>query len=163
MSTLTTASVIASLAYVAPTTERPFNYMYEPPAGTPRENCLYSPSEKEIMDARLMASPPTVHGQGFTLVDASTSVADFTDEEQIRARYIAESEELAKAVTGADNAYVFDHLIRRREAGRPALNFGRGGDGSMSPQISPGRDLETETQSTAVWNAEVLGGGAVEG
>ena len=33
--------VTAALAYLAPTTERPYNYMYEPPAGTARENCEY--------------------------------------------------------------------------------------------------------------------------
>lgn len=29
--------VTAALAYLAPTTERPYNYMYEPPAGTAQE------------------------------------------------------------------------------------------------------------------------------
>jgi len=33
--------VTAALAYLAPTTERPYNYMYEPPAGTAQENCEY--------------------------------------------------------------------------------------------------------------------------
>jgi hypothetical protein len=30
--------VTAALAYLAPSIERPYNYMYEPPAGTAREN-----------------------------------------------------------------------------------------------------------------------------
>ena len=36
--------VTAALAYLAPTTERPYNYMYEPPAGTARENCKFRES-----------------------------------------------------------------------------------------------------------------------
>jgi hypothetical protein len=103
--------------------------MYEPPAGTARENCEYRASPVWIKDARAMASP-SIHVEGFELWDAPTTVADFTDEEAIRSRYYAEAAELAKYVTGADHAYIFDHLVRWREAGRPNLTFGRHGDGS---------------------------------
>jgi hypothetical protein len=50
--------VTAALAYLAPTTERPYNCMYEPPAGTARENCEYRESPVWIKDVRAMASPP---------------------------------------------------------------------------------------------------------
>lgn len=122
--------VTAALAYLAPTTERPYNYMYEPPAGTARENCDYRLSPVWIMDARAMASPPSIHTEGFELWDAPSIVADFADEDAIRNRYYAEAAELAKYITGADHAYIFDHQIRLREVGRPALTFGRHGDGS---------------------------------
>ena len=120
--------VTAALAYLAPTTERPYNYMYEPPAGTARENCEYRMSPVWITDARAMASP-SIHTEGFELWDAPSTVADFTDEDAIRNRYYGEAAELAKCATGADHAYVFDHQTRLREAGRPALTFGRHGDG----------------------------------
>jgi hypothetical protein len=103
--------------------------MYDPPAGTARQNCEFRMSEVRIADARAMASCPTIHEEGFELWDAPTSV-DFRDEEAIRSRYYAEAAELAKCVTGAEQAYIFDHLIRRQETGRPALSFGRHGDGS---------------------------------
>ena len=122
--------VTAALAYLSPTTERPFNYMYEPPAGTARQNCEYRLSPVWIKDARAMASPPSVHVEGFELWDAPTAVADFTDEHAIRSRYYAEAAELAKYVTGANHAHIFDHQVRQREAGRPTLTFGRHGDGS---------------------------------
>jgi len=121
--------VTAGLAYLAPTTERPYNYMYEPPAGTARENCEYRLSPVRINDARAMASPPSIHVEGFELWDAPTKVADFTDEDAIRNRYYAEAAELAKYITGADHAHIFDHQVRHREAGRPNLTFGRHGDG----------------------------------
>jgi hypothetical protein len=122
--------VTAGLAYLAPITERPFNYMYEPPAGMPRQNCEYRMRPMWIKDARAMASPPSVHVEGFELWDAPTAVADFSDEDAIRNRYYAETVELVKYVTGADHVHIFDHQVRQREAGRPHLTFGRHGDGS---------------------------------
>lgn len=47
----------------------------------------------------------------------------------MKARYYPEVAELALAATGAKQAFVFDHLVRKREAGRPALSFGRRGRG----------------------------------
>ena len=49
--------VTAALAYLAPTTERPYNYMYELPAGTAQENCEYRISPVWIKDARTMTLP----------------------------------------------------------------------------------------------------------
>ena len=122
--------VTAGLAYLAPTTARPYNYMYEPPSGTAQQNCEYRIAPVWIKDARAMTSPPSIHVEGFELWDAPTAVTDFTDEDAIRNRYYAEAAELAKCVTSADHAHIFDHQLRRREAGRPALTFGRHGDGS---------------------------------
>lgn len=123
--------VTAMLSYLGPTTVRPYNYMYEPPAGRPWQNCEYWPSEVRIEDARSLALAPSIHVEGFELRDAPSSMRDFGDEEAIRDHYYTEAAELAKHVTGADHAYVFDHLVRHREAGRPALSFGRRGDGSQ--------------------------------
>jgi len=77
-----------------------------------------------------MASPPAIHVEGFELWDAPSAVTDFTDQDAIQSRYYAEAAELAKYVTGADHAHIFDHQVRQREAGRPTLTFGRHGDGS---------------------------------
>jgi hypothetical protein len=122
--------VEAALSYLAPTAERPDNYMYEPPAGIAQQNCEYRLRAVWIGDARAMASPPSIHDEGFELWDAPTSVEDFDDEDAIRTRYYGEAAELAKCVTGADHAFIFDHQVRQREAGRPALTLGRRGDGS---------------------------------
>ena len=123
------SGVTADIAYLAPVNERPYNYMYEPPSGTARQNCDYQLRPVWIQDARAMAAPPSVDIDGFELWDAPTSVKDFTDVDAIRTHYYAETIELAKFVTGADHAHIFDHQIRRREAGRPPLTFGRHGDG----------------------------------
>ena len=123
-------TVAAELCYLGPTAERPYNYMYVPPAGAAWQNCEYEVSRVPIADARAIGAPPSIHVEGFELWDAPTAVADFYDEDAVLNRYYAEATELALCATGADHAYIFDHALRRREAGRPALNFGREGGGS---------------------------------
>jgi hypothetical protein len=125
--------VTAAVGYLAPMTERPYNYMYEPGPGQAWQNCKYQMSPVWISDARTMASSASIDLEGFELWDAPTSMADFDDEDTIRSRYYAEAAELAKCVTKADRAYVFDHLRRWREAGRPALHFGRKGNEGNRP------------------------------
>jgi hypothetical protein len=147
------AGVTAGLAYLAPTTERPYNYMYEPPTGTAQQNCEYRVRPVWIKDARAMASP-SIHVEGFELWDAPTAVTDFTDEDAIRKRYYAEAAELAKYVTGANHAHIFDHQIRQREAGRPTLTFGRRGDGSRPG--AAGRVHNDYTESSGQNRFEVL-------
>lgn len=123
-------SVCADLCYVKPSAERLYNYMYEPPNGTPQHNCLYEARSVVITDARSFSSRPSVHREGFELWDAPSDVTDFSDEEAVKKVYYEEAADLACAVTGGTRAYVFDHLVRKRETGRPALTFGRHGDGS---------------------------------
>jgi hypothetical protein len=101
--------------------------MYRPPDGTAWDNCKYQVVPVRIADARAMALPPSIDVEGFELWDAPTSVTDFSDEDAIQRRYYPEAVELAKQVTGADHVVIFDHATRRREAGRPALTFGRNG------------------------------------
>ena len=122
--------VPASFGYLGATPERPFNYMYQPPAGTPWQNCEYALQRMHVVDARATAARPSIDREGYELWDAPSAVDDFADEAAIRRYYYAEAAELARWVTGARQAWVFDHLVRRREAGRPALGFGRQGDGS---------------------------------
>jgi hypothetical protein len=146
--------VTAELAYLAPITERPYNYMYEPPTGAAQQNCEYRMSAVRIEDARAMASPPSVHVEGFELWDAPTAVTDFTDEDAIRKRYYGETIELAKCVTGADHAHIFDHQVRQREAGRPTLTFGRRGDGNRPG--AAGRIHNDYTESSGQKRFEIL-------
>ncbi len=120
--------VVAGLGYLKPTSKRPYNYMYEPPSGEAWENCEYELRPMPIVDARGQAH--SLHSEGFELWDAPTDVTSFDDVEAIVGRYYSEMTELACAVTGGARAYVFDHLIRRREPGRPPLRFGRYGNGS---------------------------------
>lgn len=127
MDSLEASGVLAGLAYLKPNGERPYHYADQPPEGTPWHNCEFDVRDTRIADARRLAQHPSVQGAGFELMDAPSSVADFLDEEAVTAVYYREAAQIALAATGAARAHVFDHLVRRREAGRPALTFGRGG------------------------------------
>lgn len=122
-------SIRADLCYVEPSAERLYNYMYEPADGSPQHNCRYEARTASITDARGFWSRPSIDCEGFELWDAPSAVVDFREDEAVRDLYYAECAELACAVTGGRRGYVFDHVVRRREAGRPALLFGRHGDG----------------------------------
>lgn len=125
--------VLATLSYLRPTLERPYNTMFDPPDGEPRENCVYDAYQMRVTDARNITSPLSIDREGFALWDAPSAVANFLDEAAILNLYYKEVAELALAATGATRAYVFDHLVRKRESsesGRIALTMGRTGDGS---------------------------------
>ncbi|WP_343582934.1 CmcJ/NvfI family oxidoreductase [Herbaspirillum sp.] len=116
--------VIAPLSYLAADAVRPVSYAFTPPPGQPWESASYEARDCFIADARRQQGL-ALDGNGFLLADAPSAVRDFDDEDAIVATYYAEAMELALAATGGTHAYVFDHLVRRREAGRAALSFGR--------------------------------------
>jgi hypothetical protein len=123
-------SVLAGITYVAPGAEPLYNYMYEPPDGSPQHNCKYEVRTVRITDARGVSAAPSVHVEGFELWDAPSEVANFGADDEVWNVYYEECADLACAVTGGKRAYVFDHQVRKREPGRPSLTFGRHGDGS---------------------------------
>jgi hypothetical protein len=125
-------AVVAGLSYLAPTGERPVSYAYDPPVGVPRENCAYVLHDMPIADTRSLAEGTSIDREGFELWHAPSAVKDFFDEDAVRSVYYAEAVELALAVTGAKRAYVFDHLVRRREPQRAALTFGRRGEDGVA-------------------------------
>jgi hypothetical protein len=132
-SPLARPEIRAGLNYLRPTAERPYSYVCEPPPGTPWENCAYDAHHMLIADARQASDRPCLEREGFALWEAPTTVTDFLDEAAVRSTYYREAAELALAATGARQAHVFDHLVRRREAGRGALNFGRSSSAGMAP------------------------------
>jgi hypothetical protein len=85
----------------------------------------------QIVDARSGVGH-CVDIEGFELRDAPTAVKDFLDEDAVRTVYYREAAELALAVTGAKQAHVFDHLVRRRESDRAPLSFGRRGTNGLA-------------------------------
>ena len=128
-------TVVADLSYLHPTSERPYNYMYQPPAGVAWHNVDYDARAVRIADARWLVEPPSVHREGHVLRDAPSAVRNFGDEAAIRSIYYPEVAELACAVTGGSRAFVFDHQLRKREPDRRPLTFGRQGDGSRPAAV----------------------------
>ncbi|MEY4563340.1 MAG: hypothetical protein RLZZ618_2617 [Pseudomonadota bacterium] len=117
--------VTAQLSYLALGETRPVSYAFEPPAGTPWESAVHLPCSVPVNDTRGVRT--AIEREGFELRDAPTQVRNFLDEHEVRQVYHAEASELALAVTGAQHAFVFDHLVRKRSHGSGELNFGRSG------------------------------------
>ena len=52
---------------------------------------------------------------GFTLVEAATHCTDFRDEQRVREEYYPQIEALAKRVTGADEVFITQHVVRTED------------------------------------------------
>lgn len=129
-------SLHAEFSYLLPMQDKPYTYLYPPPAGIERETARYQSCLCEVRDAR-QGPETSLDVEGFRLVEQRSEVADFFDWAEVKSLYYRECATLARQLTGARLAIVFDHLVREREAGRPALGFGRADDGS--PPAAVGR------------------------
>ena len=109
--------VEAELNYLAPMSERPRYYAYEPEPGEPRSNLEPEPHLMRIHDLRPISAELDLDVQGFALVEQRSAVRDFWDDEEVRAVYYPEAERFIKEHTGAARVFIFDHLQRRRVAG----------------------------------------------
>jgi hypothetical protein len=106
--------VQADLRYLAPMTERPRNYAYEPPAGVPRTNTERETHRVAIRDLRPIAGHLSLDSNGIALIRHRSAVRDFYDEDEIRRVYYPEVVEVLTQATGADRVHIFDHTVRRR-------------------------------------------------
>jgi hypothetical protein len=139
--------VEGELGYILAPEARAYTYMYDPPEGVARENFVYAPSFAAIRDARGSGADHSIHREGYELWDAPTHMTDFRDERQVSEIYYPEIQALVREVLGVRAVMVFDHQVRKREAGRPALTFGRHGDGKSPAAV--GRVHNDYTESSA--------------
>jgi len=107
----------ASLNYLAATGEKPVTYAYEPPPGVPWSTAQPEEHATEIHDLRPAASDLLLDDAGFQLLTHRSAVKNFWDEDEVRRVYYPESVELLKRATGASEARIFDHTLRRRVVG----------------------------------------------
>src|SRR4051812_45695339 len=105
-------SIVAKLGYLRATEHRPYEYAHTPPAGTPWHNYVSDARTVRSLNARTLEASPRLDREGFELRACPTAVRDFSDESAIERIYHGEVAELARTVTGASTAYVFDHLVR---------------------------------------------------
>jgi hypothetical protein len=110
--------VEAELNYLAPMSERPRYYAFEPEAGEPRSNLEPEPHQVRIHTLRPIAGELGLDVQGFALKEQRSAVQDFWDDEEVRRVYYPEAERFLKDVTGASRIFIFDHLQRRRVPGQ---------------------------------------------
>jgi hypothetical protein len=111
-------SVEAVLNYFKPAAEKPRTYTYNPPPpGEPMSTVVSEPCSVPIYDARPVLAQVSLDREGFDLIRFETAVADFDDDDTVKAAYYPEVERAVKAVTGADRVFIFDHTIRRHIPG----------------------------------------------
>lgn len=104
-------SVQSSLNYLAEMAEKPVTYMYKEP-GLPSRTWRFIERTMTIYDGRPLLPQMTLDKQGFELVRHESVVANFYDENEVRAVYYPECERLVKQATGAVRVLVFDHNVR---------------------------------------------------
>jgi hypothetical protein len=110
--------VEAELNYLAPMTERPRYYAYEPQPGEPHANLTPEPHQMHIHSLRPIADDLGLDVQGFALLEQKSAVRDFWDDDEVRRVYYPEAERFLKEATGASRIFIFDHLQRRRVPGQ---------------------------------------------
>ena len=96
--------VETTLNYLAPMTDRPYYYLYEPPAGTPWRNTNGDRRRVAIEDAREISPRLSLDEQGFALADHDTAIDDFYDPGAVRGGYYRAVEALVARVTGASRS-----------------------------------------------------------
>jgi hypothetical protein len=111
-SDLTPTKVQASLNYLVPGAEKPITYMYAQPSGASLRSGDFRPYTVWIHDGRPTADQFSLEVHGLALRQQPSAVADFRDDDEVRAIYYLEIERLVMEETGAEWAFMFDHTIR---------------------------------------------------
>lgn len=118
----------ADFSYLDYPEEGAVTYMYQPKDGNSQGNCRYISKKTWVNNARINAEQRHWETAGFGLWESESKLKDYWDEESVRRHYYPAMAALACDVSGASKAYIFDHMLRRREQGRPQLSFGRQSD-----------------------------------
>ncbi len=105
--------VLATLNYTRGGAPKPAAYMYERPAGVPAIEERNEPHKVAIHSARPLIETLSLDLQGFELALGPTAVRDFDDAAELKRTYDQEVAGLVLAKTGASQALVFDHTVRR--------------------------------------------------
>jgi hypothetical protein len=113
----TLPAVKAELNYLAPMSERPRTYTYDPPPGVPRTTVVNDTRAVVIRDARRILRDVALDDVGFGLLLHRSGVRNFYDDAEVKRVYYPEAEDVLKGATGADRVFIFDHTVRRRIPG----------------------------------------------
>jgi hypothetical protein len=105
-------SVVAPLNFLAPMTEKPVAYNYEPPPRVPARTGRGEERRVPVHDARRAAAELSLDREGFVLLRHKSAVANFYDEAEIAALYYPECERVVRKATGAARVVAFDHITR---------------------------------------------------
>ncbi|HVC57721.1 MAG TPA: CmcJ/NvfI family oxidoreductase [Stellaceae bacterium] len=106
------ATIEANLVYLAGGAAKLVTYVAAPGGRDERIGGDNETHPVVLHNGRLRADRFAFEREGFRFVPHRTSVADFSDEHEIRRVYYPECEALIKQVSGARRVVVFDHTLR---------------------------------------------------
>ncbi len=104
--------VEAELTYTVKSSVRPVRYKYDVDDEKRTEAGTSGTETVRIHDGRAIARDLSLDDQGFVLTRHVSAVADFYDDDEVRAVYYPEIERLVKQATGATKVVIFDHTKR---------------------------------------------------
>ena len=119
------AGVETQVTYLASADQKPVSYNPPPGSGLPERDGDYSSYRVRVQDGRAIAAKLSLDRQGFLLARHQTGVADFYDDDAVRAVYYPEVERLVSGATGASRVVVFDHTRRADGGGEGAAKAER--------------------------------------
>jgi hypothetical protein len=105
--------VEAAVYYALPGNQPLFWHQYPPPPGQPETNIEFVEHVVQIRDARNRKSVFRLDVEGAVIYRRPSAVRDFYDEDELCRVGYAEAAAIAKTVSGAKHAFVFDHNVRR--------------------------------------------------
>ena len=68
-----------------------------------------------VRDARPKRNELSLDVNGFVLVDHASTVVDFSDEKTVKSSYYSEIEQLMRDLSGADEVFITNHLVRSED------------------------------------------------
>ena len=104
--------VEAKVNHLIPTGQKPQIFVRPMGEGETARPSEYAPFKVQITNIRPVAGDLHLDREGLALVDATTAMQDFYDEDEVERVYYPEIEQLLKDVTGAKKVVVFDHTRR---------------------------------------------------
>lgn len=106
--------VVEGAVYYAVPGDRPlFWHQYPPPPGQPETNIEFAEHMVPIRDARHAKAMFRLDVEGAAIYRRPSAVRDFYDEDELHRVGYPEAAAIAKTVSGARHAFVFDHNVRR--------------------------------------------------
>jgi len=105
-------SVVARIAYLAGNHARVGYRVWPPASGRTPESPPKQHYDTRIYDCRPVSEKLDFDDVGFVVRKHESAVADFYDEELVRAKYLPEVERFLREATGAAAVFAFDHNVR---------------------------------------------------
>jgi len=118
-------SIKANLTYIIDTGVKPISATTGPGGRLRHRVGEFEERTVTIRNARALQNDLSLEENGFLLTPHNTSVADFFDEDEIKAAYYPEIENLIQEHTGATRVLIFDHTLRSGDEAVRAEKFYR--------------------------------------